>query len=129
MRELRVRDESFRLKSFFPAQSLQQGLTVSAVLRSGSTRGAVAALQVSADVTYGRETFLVHNLFGVNVSASKGDSGGLIYRDTQAVGIVVAASPAGWLWFQPLQSAISFLNTISPVSIGVFNPWKTCQRK
>jgi hypothetical protein len=122
LEELRIRDETFSLDSFLPAQSLQQGLGVSAVLRNCSTRGGVDSLDATAEVSYGGETFLVHNLFGVNVAAQKGDSGGLVYRQTQAVGLVVAASPQGWLWFQLLQPAVSFLNDISPVTIGVFNP-------
>ena len=122
LRELRIRGESFSLKSFLPRRLLQPGLGVSAALRGRSTRGAIDSLEASASVIYGSQTRLVHNLFGVNVAARKGDSGGLIYRDTQAVGMVVAASPAGWLWFQPLQSAMAFLSDISPVNLGVFNP-------
>ena len=120
--ELRIRDETFSLDSFLPVQSIQQGLAVSAVLRSYSTRGSVDSLDASAEVGYAAGTFLVHNLYGVNVAAQKGDSGGLVYRGSQAVGLVVAASPQGWLWFQPLEPAVSFLNTISPVAIRVFNP-------
>lgn len=120
--ELRIRDEVFSLKSFLSRRALQPGLGVSAVLRNRSTRGAVDSLEVTANVAYGGENCLVHNLYGMNVAAGKGDSGGLIYRDTQAVGIVVAASPEGWVWFQPLQSAVSFLATISPVNLAVFNP-------
>jgi hypothetical protein len=121
LRELRIRGERFSLKSFLPRRFLQPGLGVSAVLRNRTVRGAIDSLEVSASVGYGGRTCRVHNLFGLNVAARKGDSGGLIYRRTQAVGIVVAASQAGWLWFQPLQSAIAFLSGISPVNLGVFN--------
>jgi hypothetical protein len=120
--ELRIRGEAFSLKSFLSRRSLQPGLGVTAVLRNRSTRGAVDSLEVTANVVYAGQSCRVHNLFGMNVTAGKGDSGGLIYRDTQAVGIVVAASPEGWIWFQPLQSAVSFLNNISPVNLAVFNP-------
>lgn len=112
--ELQVRDESFSLDAFLPVQSIQQGLAVSAVLRNYSTRGSVDSLDATAVVNYGAGTFLVHNLYGVNVAAQKGDSGGLVYSESQAVGLVVAASPQGWLWFQPLESAVTFLNAISP---------------
>jgi hypothetical protein len=122
LEELRIRDETISLKSFLLPQSIQQGLGVSAVLRGCSTRGTVDSLDATATVSYGAETLLVHNLFGVNVTASKGDSGGLVYKAAQGVGVVVAASPEGWLWFQPLQSAISFLKDLAPVRIRVFNP-------
>jgi hypothetical protein len=122
LQELLIRDENLPLDSFLPLQSIQLGLAVSAVLRSYSTRGSVDSLDASAEVSYSGETYLVHNLFGVNVAAQKGDSGGLVYRETQAVGLVVAASPEGWLWFQPLEPAVSFLNSISPVTFRVFNP-------
>jgi hypothetical protein len=123
--ELRVRGEAVRLRSFLPRRLLQPGLGVSAALRNRSVRGAIDSLEASARVAYGRQTILVHHLFGLNVAAGKGDSGGLIYRDTAAVGIVVAASPEGWLWFQPLESAVAFLATLSPVPITVFNPKPT----
>lgn len=122
LKELRVRDETFSLNSFFPLRLIQPGLGVSVVLRNYSSHGAVDSLHASASVSYGSETFLLHNLFGVNVPAAKGDSGGLIYKDTQAVGIVVAASPRDWLWFQPLQSAISFLEKTARVGIRPFKP-------
>jgi hypothetical protein len=122
LQELRIRNTNLVLDSFLPLRSIQQGLGVSVVLGRCSTRGTVDALHVEADVRYGNETFPVYNLFGVNVAADKGDSGGLVHRETQAVGIVVAASPQGWLWFQPLQPAISFLGNIAPVSISVFHP-------
>jgi hypothetical protein len=122
LRELRIRDSDLVLDSFLPARSIQQGLGVNAVLRNRSTHGTVDSLHCTAEVDYGGGTFLVHNLFGINVGADKGDSGGLIYSETRAVGMVVAASPEGWLWFQPIESAISALNRIAPVSISVFNP-------
>jgi hypothetical protein len=122
LQELRIRDEAAPLDSFLPLRSIQQGLGVTAVLRNGSRHGTVDSLHAAAEVRYGGETFLVENLFGINVAASPGDSGGLIHTDTRAVGILVATSPEGWLWFQPLESALSFLNGISPVGIGVFNP-------
>jgi len=122
VKELQVRDEPFSLDAFFPVQSIQQGLAVSAVLRNYSTRGSVDSLDATAEVDYGAGTFLVHNLYGMNVAAQKGDSGGLVYAESRAVGLVVAASPQGWLWFQPLESAVSYLNAISPVAFRVFNP-------
>ena len=122
LREMRIRDEAAPLDSLLPLRSIQQGLGVTAVLKNCSRHGTVDSLHAAADVSYGGETFLVENLFGINVAASTGDSGGLIHADARAVGIVVATSPGGWLWFQPLESALLFLNGISPVGIRVFNP-------
>jgi hypothetical protein len=120
--ELRIRNTGRALSSFLPLRSIQQGLDVGAALRGHSIHGTVDSLQMSAAVSYGGETVLVHNLFGVNVSADPGDSGGLVYRGAQAVGIVVAASPRGWLWFQPLGPATEFLDRIAPFRISIFKP-------
>jgi hypothetical protein len=120
--ELGIREKPFRLQSFLPPQRLQQGLDVDVVLRNYSTRGAVESLHATAAVRYGSQTFRVHNLFGLNVAAARGDSGGLVCRKTEAVGIVVAASPEGWLWFQPLWPALEHLKALSTVPISVFNP-------
>jgi hypothetical protein len=120
--ELRIRGTRCVLDSFFPSRLIQPGLGVSAVLRRHSTRGTVDSLQTTASVRYGRETFRVHHLFGINAAAGEGDSGGLVYRGTRAVGIVVAASPQGWFWFQPLEPAIAFLNRIAPIRLSLFNP-------
>jgi hypothetical protein len=122
VRELRVRDEPLALESFYSPGSIQQGLSVSAVLRSHSTHGTVDSVHATAEVAYGRDAFQVHNLCGVAVEAAGGDSGGLIYREAQAVGIVVAASPEGWLWFQPLEPAIARLEQCAGFPIRVFGP-------
>jgi len=120
--ELRVRDEDAQLDSFLPAGRIQQGLGASVVLRNASPRASVDSVNGSARIGYAGGTYLVHNLFGMNLAAGRGDSGGLVRLGTRAVGIVVAVSPLGWLWFQPLQPAVDFLNTFSPVAIRVFNP-------
>lgn len=119
--ELRVRGERAALASFLPQRRLQPGVGVRATLSNRTARGTVETVHASASIAYGNRTYDVHNLCGANIDASPGDSGGLVYRNSEAVGIVVAASPEGWLWFQPLESAIEFLNTISPVPVNVFN--------
>ncbi len=122
LEELTIRGESFKLTGFIPAQFIQQGTWVSATLRNANPRGSIESLHATATIQYGSQLFQVHNLFGVNVAAQKGDSGGLIYQDAQAVGIVVAASPAGWLWFQPLEPAFQYLQAIAPFEISLFQP-------
>jgi len=90
LEELTIRGESFKLTGFMPAQFIQQGTWVSATLRNANPRGSIESLHATATIQYGSQLFEVHNLFGVNVAAQKGDSGGLIYQDAQAVGIEVS---------------------------------------
>ena len=120
IQELTIRGADYSLTGFLPVESIQQGMWVDAVLRNVNSRGNVDALHATASIQYGPQVFQVHNLFGVNVTAQKGDSGGLVHQNGDAVGIVVAASPAGWLWFQPLKPAFEYLQTISPINISVF---------
>ena len=120
--ELRVRGEKPRLKSILPARLVQPGTGVQVTRNNLTARGTVVTVHASATISYSSGSYDVHNLWGVNVTASPGDSGGLVYRGSEAIGLVVAASPEGWLWFQPLESAIAFLNTFSPVPVAVFNP-------
>jgi hypothetical protein len=120
LEELTIKNHTARIDRFFPSGSIQQGMWVDAELRSNEPRGSVDSLDASADIQYGSKLLTVHNLFGVNVRAAKGDSGGLVYQNSQAVGIVVATSPRGWLWFQPIESAFEYLQSISPIPIKVF---------
>src|SRR5664280_1279319 len=119
--ELRVTGTNQALRSFLPLRSIQPGLGVNAALQRGRAHGTVDTMHASADVRYAGATFRVHNLFGLNLPAGRGDSGGLVYRASQAVGIVVAASPLGWLWFQPLELAVNFLSKIAGIDLSVFN--------
>jgi hypothetical protein len=121
LRELRVKGTNTALRSFLPLRSIQLGLGVNAALQRGRAHGTVDTMHASADIRYASATFRVHNLFGLNLPGGRGDSGGLVYRDSQAVGIVVAASPQGWLWFQPLEPAVNFLSEIAGIDLSVFN--------
>jgi hypothetical protein len=56
----------------------------------------------------------VPHLFTLASPAQPGDSGGIVHRGEQAVGIVVARSPSGFCWFQPLEAAVRHLASLEP---------------
>lgn len=53
--------------------------------------------------------YKVHNLFLINKTSGGGDSGGIVFKDGLAVGIMVAKVKNGTL-FQPIQDALEYLN-------------------
>jgi hypothetical protein len=65
--------------------------------------------------------FEVNNAFVLQASVRPGDSGGIIYQDDRAVGILFARSAMGWAWFNPLGESIDHLNSLNPdIQIEVF---------
>lgn len=62
----------------------------------------------------------VSNLFLINHAAQQGDSGGLLYSDELAAGILVAMSDEGWGLFHPLEEAFEHLQDISPIPLQCF---------
>src|SRR5262249_6432464 len=105
------------LRSFFPRNKIQPSLQVQCKfpvsLISNSVVGSYAGI-VNVD------GYFVNNAYELLAPVRRGDSGGLIYRDDQAVGIVFAHSDSGMAWFHPLKDAFSFLQQISPVKIACF---------
>lgn len=67
----------------------------------------------------GRECH-VSNLFLINHAAQQGDSGGLLYSDELAAGILVAMSDEGWGLFHPLKEAFEHLQQLSPIPLQCF---------
>jgi hypothetical protein len=78
--------------------------------------GSVASSRMTIDVDFPGKTVTYENLFAFNSQARQGDSGGLLHRDGAAVGIFVAVSEANPAigFFQPIQEAFNYLNTLSP---------------
>lgn len=84
--------------------------------RSGETRATVTTFELSADVVMDGREIRVPHLYTLDSAARPGDSGGLVYAGDRAVGIVVARSPSGFCWFQPLEAAVRHVASLDPAA-------------
>src|SRR5262249_5151252 len=106
----RVEDEDVVLSKIMDAENIRPSLQVNCQLpRSGFRRGSVRSFAASFWAELRGRELLVHNLYVLDVAVVPGDSGGLVYSDDGAIGVIVARSPEGWAWFHSLQGAIGYL--------------------
>lgn len=81
---------------------------------SGRTSASVTTFELSADVVLDQRTLAVPHLYTLDCPARPGDSGAVVYTGERAVGLVVARSPLGFCWFQPLGPALDHLSSLAP---------------
>jgi hypothetical protein len=110
-----IEGASLVLTKMFDAHDIRPSLEVDCQLaRSGPRSGTVRSFAGSfSAVLRGRE-LLIHNLYVLDVAVVPGDSGGIVYANDSAVGMIVAHSPEGWTWFQSLEEGIDYLTTVDP---------------
>ena len=110
-----------KLSNFLAAAAIQPGLEVACAFPvSRLARAVVASARLSLPINMNGQAFLVQNLFLLDQRVLRGDSGGLLYCDGVAVGILVAMSDDGLGLFQPLGEAVEFLQQLSPITIRCF---------
>jgi hypothetical protein len=63
---------------------------------------------------------IVHNLLACTGIVERGDSGGIVYRDDRAVGIIVAKADDNWVFIHPLENAVNHLSDLSGLGIECF---------
>jgi hypothetical protein len=118
----RITGESTVLTSFMPRSNIKPGLRVACRFPASGIDQAMVdsyAGWVSVNI-HGRE-LEIGNAFLLRARVRPGDSGGIIFRETQAVGILFARSSEGWAWFHPLREAVDHLNSLDPeVQVKVF---------
>jgi hypothetical protein len=113
--EGRVADSDTRLTGFLPAQEIRPSLAVDCrCAESGGRSGRVCSLPGSVLVRINSRDVWARNACLIDVPVQAGDSGGIVYKDDSAAGIIFARSPHGWGWFHPLESAVAFLELIEP---------------
>lgn len=109
-----------KLSRFMPSSQIRPGLQIDCAFPVSNV---LAAMVVSDRTTLplimgGREC-IVGNLFLINRTPSPGDSGGLLYSDGAAVGILVGMSD-GFGVFHPLEEAFDYLQQLSSIPIQCF---------
>ncbi len=102
------------LKSFMEANEIRPPLQVECQLLHGWRTGTIRSFAGTFLTELRGRKLRVRNLFLLDVGVVPGDSGGIVYSEDRAVGLVVAHSPEGWTWFHPFQGAVDYLASLDP---------------
>lgn len=96
------------LTHFFPSDKIDMGLLVHCRVGNANPPGRVVTARGGAvSILYKGCTY--KNLYLLNIGLKVGDSGGIVYHDDAAVGIVVMSDGIN-TWFQPLKDALRYLD-------------------
>jgi len=110
------------LRGFMAAAAIHPDLEVDCDLPvSGRRPAQVDGFAGTVRMTIGGRECNVRNAFLIRTDVRRGDSGGLVYRDDRAVGILFGRSTRGWGWFHALEDTVGHLQAIQPgLSFRVF---------
>lgn len=82
---------------------------------SGDQMGDVLSMGGACDVDYSGGTLRLGNLCMLRgIQIAPGDSGGLVYRERAALGMLVARSSRGFAFFHPLTATLEWLREQNP---------------
>ncbi len=108
-------EDNIHLDGFLPQSEWKPFLPVKCMLGvSGLVQGHIHSYAGAVKVFLNHRWYTLRNVFVIDRPVQYGDSGGIVYAETRAIGFIVARSPAGWTWFQPLEPAIKRLAEIEP---------------
>jgi len=109
-----------KLACFMPSSQIRPGLQVDCAFPVSNVQTAtVASHRTTLPLVLDGRECSVRNLFLINRAPRLGDSGGLIYSDGAAVGILVGMSNCFGL-FHPLEEAFDYLQQVSSIPIQCF---------
>jgi hypothetical protein len=98
------------LERFFPSEEIKAPLLCDCALPASNIPSAsVMSFSGAAQVSYPQGDFVVKNAYVIAASVRPGDSGGLLFVENSALGIVFARSDEGFAWFHALEPAIDYL--------------------
>ena len=103
-----------RILGLLREEDLEPGMVLDVACASGRRRGDLVSLAGEFRVLLNGRAYRVRNLFGLRIAVRPGDSGGLVHRRGLAAGILVARSPGGLAWWQPLGGALEALRRLQP---------------
>jgi hypothetical protein len=114
--------EGVVLRGFLPASDIDPHMEVECDFPVSGTRPAqVDGFAGTILMTIGGRECSVRNAFLIRAKVRKGDSGGLVYRDDRAVGILFGRSTGGWGWFHALEDTVAHLRASDPgLAVRVF---------
>jgi hypothetical protein len=110
-----------RLSRFLPREEITAPLLCNCAFPvSNVPTAAIVSFAGQVRVEYPIGELVVRDAFVLGASISGGDSGGLVFVDDAAVGIVFASSPDGFAWFHPLGPAFNFLAQLHGKPLSCF---------
>ncbi len=114
IRDLEIIGTQAGIRSFMPKHQIFPSLSVSCMLPvSNAEQGTIRSYAGSVNSEYRKGIYEVQNAWMVKVNkrVRAGDSGGILYSDERAIGIIFAASDSedGWAWFHPFVDAFEYL--------------------
>ncbi len=119
--DLRIEGTTTKISGFLPNSQIRPGLQVECAFPvSNVVRATVASDRITLPIILDGREYNVSNLFLIDHAVTKGDSGGLLYSDELAAGILVAMSDEGRGLFHPLEEAFGHLQQISSIPIQCF---------
>lgn len=127
--ELRVVNSSILLDRFLPASEWHLGTQLECAFPvSNWVSATLVSQRVSLPLQLDGQVYQVNNLFLIDRTPRPGDSGGLLYADSAAAGILVGLAE-NWGLVQPLDEAMAYLANISPVPFACFKTTKPKVKK
>lgn len=118
----RVSEDGTRLTAFIDRADLRPSLAVQCQLGvSGARNGRVTWGPGPVRARLGGDWLELNDVYMTNIRAVPGDSGGIVFSDDLAVGLIFARSEAHMAWLQPLEPAVQHLAVLEPeFSLQVF---------
>lgn len=115
--ELDVEGSGKKIERFFPPDNIQLKMQLSCAFPASRIRSAkIVGLRTFLSFTVNGRVIRFNNLFAIDRRPLEGDSGGLLYIDSDAVGMIVAFRGSEG-FFQPLEEAFSHLQTLANVPL------------
>lgn len=93
--------------SFLSREHIFRGMNIVCQTPNSSPFAEVKSINVQ--MRFKGYSYIFKNLFKIDAYINLGDSGSLVYSDTQAVGIIIGKTDDG-AYFQPLEQAVQSLN-------------------
>ncbi|ARO87822.1 hypothetical protein EBAPG3_008600 [Nitrosospira lacus] len=118
--ELEIKGASTKIKRFLPSGMIRTSMTLNCAFPASNIISAkVAGFRITLPITVDQVTYQVENLFMIDRTPKQGDSGGLLYNGSDAVGILVAMAD-NFGYFQPLGEAFEHIKGIFGKPVQVF---------
>jgi hypothetical protein len=118
----RVSDDGARLTGYLDPAEIRPALEIGCQSGvSGASEGRLSWGPGRVDVRLDGSWLHLDDVYMTDIAAQPGDSGGIVFSQDQAVGVLFARSDAGRAWLQPLEPAVQHLAGLDPAfALDVF---------
>lgn len=118
--ELEIEGYTTKVDRFMPSQDIKIGMRLDCAFPVSNILSViVTGHRISLPLPINGIERQFDNLFSINLRPTEGDSGGLLFQDSSAVGVIVAKY-GNEGFFQPLEEAFNYLKDLVDVRISCF---------